>query len=54
MALKHQLELANKQRLIALINAYKIIDEFACPSLDPETFSKYHSVKKELIKIYSK
>jgi hypothetical protein len=52
--MKEQLKFAKKQRLISLKMAFKIIDCFAIPSLSPDSFTNYESIKKELIKNYSK
>lgn len=51
---KYAFQFAQKQRLIALKNAFKTIDAFAQPSLDPETYSNYEDVKSNLIKNYSR
>jgi hypothetical protein len=54
MVLKHAYERASKQRLEALKNAYKTIDQFAIGSCDPETFQQYEESRDYLIKHYGK
>ena len=50
--MKEKLKLAEQQRLTALVNAYKTIDEFATPSLSPDQFEKYEEVKLVLLERY--
>ena len=52
--MKEQLKQAKKQRLIALKNAFKIIDEFAIPSLSPDKMFSYTDIKDDLINNYKK
>jgi len=51
---KERLSFARQQRLNALKIAFKMIDEFAKCSLNPDLYAKYIEVKKDLIKNYSK
>lgn len=43
---------AKKQRFIALKNALNTIEQFATPSLDPETYQGFREAKKDLLKMY--
>lgn len=54
MSYKDAFELANKQRLICLKNAFNTIDSFIEPSYTPEMGKKYEKIKKYLLKQYSK
>ena len=51
--MNEQLKRAQAQRLIALENAFKTIDAFAIPSLNPEQFDTYHDIKESLFRTYT-
>lgn len=53
MALRHQLERANHQRLASLKNALNTVRCFAEPSLDPEQFKNFEEINKVLLKRYA-
>lgn len=48
-----KLKRSNIQRVIALENAFNILDAFVIPSADPDTLEKYEEVKKYLLDMYS-
>jgi hypothetical protein len=50
--LYYRFKLANKQRITALKAAFRIIDEYAPPSLSPDQFQKYQEVRKALLNRY--
>ena len=50
---KYLINRANAQRLVALKNAFKIVDAFEIPSMNPEDDENYEKIKKELISNYS-
>lgn len=51
--MEKELKRAQVQRIIGLSNAFRTIDAFALPTLDPKLYEKYEEVKNHLLKIYN-
>lgn len=53
MSLELELKRAKCQRLVGLKNAFKTLDAFVIPSVDPDTCENYENLKRDLEKRYS-
>lgn len=50
--MNERLKLAEHQRFAALKNALETVDEFAIPSTDPETYTRWDDMRNYLLKLY--
>ena len=53
MSIEIELNRAKCQRYMALLMAFKILDAFVIPSVDPEMLEDYDKLKKRLTEAYS-